>query len=150
MVASSTSDPTARIASTLRPSALPPATAARSISPVEIAGTPSRSASRAACVPLPEPGAPKSRTREGMPLGVMSFGAMSGDLAGSASPATDPPALHEPLVVAHHELALDLLQEVHRHADDDEQRGAAEVEADPQALGDEGGQGGVEDRKSVV
>src|SRR6185503_19205833 len=125
----------ARIASHLRPSSVAPATAWRNISPVEIAGTPSRSASSAACVPFPEPGGPKSSTRLARTAWLCS-----------AAPATDPPSLHEAFVVAHHQLALDLLQEVHRHADDDEQRGAAEVEADAEALGDELRQEGVERR----
>src|ERR1044072_2425748 len=127
VVASSTRLPRASVASTLWPSSLPAFTAWRNISPVEIAGTPRREASSAACVPFPEPGGPKSSRR-------------------SAASAPDPPPLHEALVVAHHQLALDLLQEVHRHADDDEQRGAAEVEADAEALGDEGRQEGVKRR----
>src|SRR6185369_17284740 len=127
-----TSSPRARIASTWRPSSLPPATAWRNIAPVEIAGIPSRSASSAACVPLPAPGAPKSSRRRAVRV--------------SGSPATDPPPLHEAFVVAHHQLTLDLLQEVHRHADDDEQRGAAEVEVDAEALGDERRQEGIERR----
>ena len=49
---------------------------------------------------------------------------------------TDPPALHEPVVVAHDELALDLLQGVHRDPDHDQERGAAEEEVEAQTLRD--------------
>ena len=44
------------------------------------------------------------------------------------SPPADPRLLHEPVVVPHDQLRLDLLHGVHRHADDDQQRRAAEVE----------------------
>src|SRR6185295_7909325 len=114
---------------TLRPSGLPCATASRSMSPVEIAGTPRREASTTACVPLPAPGGPSS---------TMFAPAAPPERCGSAASATDQTFLHEAFVVAHHELALDLLDRVHRDADHDEQRGAAEVELDPHALGDPG------------
>ena len=45
-----------------------------------------------------------------------------------APPPADPRLLHEAVVVPHDELRLDLLHGVHRHADDDQQRRAAEVE----------------------
>src|SRR5215218_4431196 len=121
MVSSSTRSPAAMMPATLRPSSLPALTASRSMSPVEIAGTPRRPDRAPAWVPFPELGGP-SRTTRRRPG------------SGSATPATDPAPLHEALVVAHHELALDLLDGVHRHADHDQQRGAAEVEVDPQAL----------------
>ena len=63
----------------------------------------SRRRSRSACVPFPAPGGP-SRTR--LQLG----------------------SLEEALVVAHHQLRLELLHRVERHADHDQDRGAAEVE----------------------
>src|SRR6476659_4573047 len=123
MVASSTSSPAAMIPRTRSPSSLPAATASRSMSPVEMAQTPRRSHSTWACVPLPAPGGP-SRTTRAWRL--------------SAPSPTDPASLHEAFVVAHHELALDLLDRVHGDAHHDEQRGAAEVELDPQALGEPG------------
>ncbi len=52
-----------------------------------------------------------------------------------SSPA-DACLLHEPVVVPHDELRLDLMHGVHRHADDDQQRGAAEEERDAEAVGD--------------
>src|SRR6185436_19501397 len=99
--------------------------AARSMSPVEIAGTPRRAARSCAWVPFPAPGGPRRTIR-----------APSRRLPSSAAPPTDPSLLHEPLIVAHHELALDLLDRVHRDADHDEERRAAEVEVDPHALGE--------------
>ena len=46
--------------------------------------------------------------------------------------------------MAHDQLGLDLLHRVHGHADDDEDRGAAEHEVDADPLGDEPGQVGLE------
>src|SRR6185295_3560745 len=112
--------------STLRPSSEPFATASRSMSPVEMAGTPRCSPSTWACVPLPAPGGPSRTTREPRPPAGAS----------STPSPTNPAPLHEAFVVAHHELALDLLDRIHRDADDDEQRRAAEVELDAQTLGE--------------
>src|SRR4029453_6185278 len=97
------------------------ATASRSRSPVEMAGMPSRRPSTCAWVPLPAPGGPSRTPPAGGP---------------STPSPTDPAPLHEPLVVAHHELALDLLDGVHRDAHHDEERRAAEIELDPHALGE--------------
>src|SRR5207247_5016216 len=44
------------------------------------------------------------------------------------TPSLDSCLLHEAVVVPHDQLRLDLLHGVHRHADDDQNRGAAEVE----------------------
>src|SRR5436305_2020205 len=103
------------------PSGAPPAFAARSMSPVEMAGTPRCWQSTCPCIPLPAPGGPSRTTR------APRFPEL-------AASATDPAPLHEPLVVAHHELALDLLDGVHRHTHHDQQRRAAEVEVDAHAL----------------
>src|SRR3954470_25022563 len=78
------------------------------MSPVARWSRPRRSARIGACVPLPAPGAP-SRTRTFIPFVVTSA--------------------DEPLVVAHHELRLDLLHGLDDHADDDEDAGAAEAES---------------------
>src|SRR4051795_12958982 len=123
MVASSTKAPEAMIPWTLFPRGVPSATASHSMSPVEMAGTPRRWQSTWACVPLPAPGGPSRTTRAPRLLGRES-----------AASATDPASLHEALVVAHHELALDLLDGVHRHTHHDQQRRAAEVEVDAHAL----------------
>src|SRR6185503_899733 len=123
-----TRSPASMIRRTRRPSSLPLATASRSMSPVEMAGIPSWRARAAACVPLPDPGGPRNTTRQP---------------PSSAAP-TDPPALHEPVVVAHHELALDLLQRVHGDTDDDQERGTTEEEVEAQALGDPRRRHGIE------
>src|SRR5690606_32694959 len=62
-IASLTSSPRAITSFASSPSLLPAATSARSRSPVEMCGTCRCSLSRAACVPLPEPGAPRSTNR---------------------------------------------------------------------------------------
>src|SRR5436853_7502030 len=99
---------------TFCPSSLFAATASRSMSPVEIAGTRTCRERTAAWVPLPEPGGPRSTT-----FNVPSQSMSPPRVAATASPPspTDAAFLHEPLVVAHHELALDLLDRVHRDAD---------------------------------
>src|SRR5881227_1524850 len=78
------------------------------MSPVEIFGIPRCAEMNWACVPLPAPGGP-TRTRR----------------------ITAPPLAEEALVVAQHQLALDLLRSVETHADEDEDRGAAERERLP-------------------
>ena len=76
--------------------------------------------------------------------------------AGGLASATDPLALAraaEAVVVAHDELRLDLGHRVHGHAHDDQERGAAEVEVEAQALrdpaqvvvGEEGVEAGADD-----
>ena len=50
------------------------------------------------------------------------------DTAPTVLGAADARLLHEPVVVPHDELRFHLLHRVHRHADDDQQRRAAEVE----------------------
>src|SRR6478672_9018497 len=62
-IASETSSPRAITSFASRPSLLPAATSARSRSPVEMCGTCRCSFRRAACVPLPEPGAPNRTNR---------------------------------------------------------------------------------------
>src|SRR5215207_11516801 len=77
---------------------------------------------------------------------MMTFSAAAdwGKLTDLASPTTDTGLLHEPIVVAHDQLRLDLLNSVHRHTDDDQQRCAAEVELHAHTLGDEPGQRRIE------
>src|SRR5271156_2928853 len=99
-----------------------------------------------AWVPLPTPGAPKRRTGPGRKC--LSAGAVSGSDAVlvvngltflPALAATDAATLgSEAVVVAHDELRFDLLDRVHGYADDDEQRGAPEVEVDAEAVGHPG------------
>src|SRR3954463_692823 len=87
------------------PSSVPWLTLARKMSPVEIFGIPRCAEMNWACVPFPAPGGP-TRTRR----------------------ITAPPLAEEALVVAQHQLALDLLGGVETHTDEDEHGGAAERE----------------------
>src|SRR3954451_7884172 len=87
------------------PSSVPWLTFARKMSPVEIFGIPRWAEMNWACVPFPAPGGP-TRTRR----------------------ITAPPLAEEALVVAQHQLALDLLGGVETHTDEDEHGGAAERE----------------------
>src|SRR5690348_1721530 len=75
------------------------------MSPVEIFGIPMCAEMNWACVPFPAPGGP-TRTRR----------------------ITAPPLAEEALVVAQHQLALDLLRGVETNADEDQDRRAAEGE----------------------
>src|ERR1700722_893026 len=63
MRSSGTSWPTSMILFAAVPNGVPALTAARSMSPVEIFGMPNLAAMKAACVPLPAPGPPKSMSR---------------------------------------------------------------------------------------
>src|SRR3954464_13250456 len=87
------------------PSSVPWLTLARKMSPVEILGTPRCAEMNWAWVPFPAPGGP-TRT----------------SLIGGR------PLPEEALVVAQHQLALDLFRGVETHADEDEDRGSAERE----------------------
>src|SRR6187397_490767 len=142
---SGTSPPFSMIGPTWRPTGVPAAMASRSMSPVEMRGIARCSASRAACVPFPAPGGPRKMTR-GPPV-----------VTGPRLPSTtNSPALAraaEAVVVAHDELRLHLGHGVHGHADDDQQRRAAEVEREAEpfrdpaevVLGEEGVEAGADD-----
>src|SRR5271169_2835003 len=56
-----TSPPLEKIAQAILPNSVPALHSARKTSPVEIAGMPKRLDMNSACVPLPQPGGPKSR-----------------------------------------------------------------------------------------
>src|ERR1700712_1616198 len=109
-----------------RPSSVPSLTAARRMLPVAKYGRPKSCVIRSAWVPWPAPGGP---TR-------MRFSSDTGALAASLrTGASRPPVpgrsgilLEEAFVVAHHQLGLELLHGVEGHADDDQQRGSAELE----------------------
>ena len=78
-----------------------------------------------ACPSLPREGRGRSRGRASAALRALA--AATNPLASLA---------REAVVVTHDELRLDLRHGVHRHADHDQQRGAAEVEVEVQALRD--------------
>src|SRR5947209_9568653 len=84
------------------PSGVPWLTFARKMSPVEILGTPRWAETNSACVPFPAPGGPTRTSLMPLP--------------------------EEALVVAQHELALDLLRRVQADTDEDQHRRAAERE----------------------
>src|SRR5207244_2429100 len=112
ITSSFTSSPRSMVAFARRPMSVPAVTASRRISPVEIFGIPRVRANRSACVPLPAPGGPSINKCK--------------DTLGSS--AADPRFLHEAVVMPHVQLRLDLLHRVHRDADDDQERRAAEEE----------------------
>src|ERR1043166_7750969 len=112
MTESGTSSPRSMYFFARLPKVVPSLAARRRMSPVEICGMSKCSCNSFACVPLPAPGGPRRTIR---PL--------------TPSPA-NPPALHEPLVVARQQVGLHLRHGVERHPDDDQQRRAAEVEGD--------------------
>ena len=93
---------------------------ARRMLPVAMYGRLKSSVMRSAWVPLPAPGGP-TRMRLSSATGIGSY-AVGRDGFGPGS------LLQEALVVAHHQLRLELLHRVQRDADDDQQRRAAEEE----------------------
>src|SRR5262249_5453273 len=151
-------------------SGVPARCASRSMSPVEICGTPKRSPSRRACVPLPAPGGPIITTRIYIrPKTTSSVGvlrdlatrvARANDVPRPAKPArhtwyarvvsnspgaivglaaaSDAAAFHEAFVAAGDHVRLERGQGVERDADDDQERGAAEVEGDAEAVDQDG------------
>ena len=100
------------------PAAFPACTASRRMSPVDTCGTPSKVLQLARLGPL----ADAREAHEDDPHGRET--SHSSRRRPSAPPPADAGPLHEPLVVAHDQLRLDLLDRVHGHADDDQQRGA--------------------------
>src|SRR5262249_56515771 len=87
---------------TFLPSSVPPAMAARKMSPVAMCGMPYSFATRFACVPLPAPWAPR----------IMMFSTSA--------------LLQKALVGAHHHLRLHLAHGVERDTHHDDDRGASE------------------------
>src|SRR5580658_3390801 len=77
------------------------------MSPVETCGTTKWCERRTHCVPLPAPCLPRTT---------------------SLTPGITDPLLEEALVVAHHQLAVDLAHGLQRHTDRDEQRRAVKGE----------------------
>src|ERR1700722_1754898 len=77
---------------------------------------------RWACVPLPAPGGPSRMTARPSPCNTPTAP------RSAVTSATQLSLLYEPFVIPHHQLGLDLLNCIHRHADHDQQRGAAKIE----------------------
>src|SRR6202030_2501994 len=78
-------------------------------------------ATRFACVPLPAPGGPRKITAR--------FSDICRTAAPTALTATTPDSAlpHEAVVIPHHELRFKLLHGIHRHANHNQQRRAAEI-----------------------
>src|ERR1700720_853076 len=129
-VASGTNARACSVFSTCSPnsSRLPPLS--RSMSPVEMCGNPSTFFNSLACVPLPEPGAPK-RIRHSR---LISTGSSGGGL-NPAPPAADPSRPRsKALIVTHDQLCFDLIHSVHRDTDHDQQAGSAKVKIHAQTV----------------
>src|SRR3954453_17595931 len=124
MSSSGTSSPRSMYAFASLPRSVSSLTAWRSMSPVAMYASGKSSCRRSACVPFPAPGGP-SRMR------------FSSAMAGRA-----PYLFQEALVVAHHQLGLELFHRVQRDADDDEQRGPAEEEVRARLVDEDRRQGG--------
>src|SRR4051794_1810728 len=126
MTSSGTSSPRSMYSFACLPRSVCSLTALRSMSPVATYARGKSSWRRSAWVPLPAPGGP-SRMR--LSSDIDRKGSRRPALAvGEAGRARAPYLLQEALVVAHHQLGLELLHRVEGHAHDDEQRGPAEEE----------------------
>src|ERR1022692_1293019 len=114
-----------------------------------------------ACVPLPAPGGPNSTMGPTTCWFVLTptaadvctsmprtpnpnlrpfLARRGGPLPRRPAPANTPAARGETLIMTHHQLRLDLIDRVHGHAYDDQQRGPAKVEVHTQSIGHPGRQ----------
>src|SRR5687768_2714376 len=156
IMSSETRSPRSIVALAARPSGVPSRTAALRTSPVAILGMPSFSASRSPWVPFPAPGGPRRTITIGhwaWDIGHRKLGPTvcrsypmphapcpmpssepAGPLPSAESYAT---LLHEPVVLPEEQVLLHLGHAVQRHADHDEQRGAAELERAVDPVGDD-------------
>src|SRR5580658_5461405 len=130
---SGTSSPRYMIGLAFIPSGVPLAMCSRSMSPVERCGTEYLPASFFACVPFPAPGGPRKITAR-LSSSAGRFSGTTG-LVAIVLPSTAQPALpSKTFVIPHHQLRFELLDRIHGHADDDQERGAAEVKLHAQTL----------------
>src|SRR3954451_10459359 len=120
-------------------------TAWRSMSPVATYASGKSSWRRSAWVPLPAPGGPsRMRLSSDIGEGIETTRARRWPRRGRGRA---PYLLQEALVVAHHQLRLELLHRVEGDAHDDEQRGAAEEEVRARLVDEDRRQG--RDRREV-
>src|SRR5213078_4110670 len=119
MMSSETYLPAARMGCAWRPRSVWPAISARSMSPVAMCGMPKCERSMLACVPFPLPGAPYRRRFMLKPLSL-------GPLA-DGERRQEETSFDEAAVLAHHQLRLQLFHRVESHANDDQDRRAAQV-----------------------
>src|ERR1700741_2913529 len=133
-ISSETSSPASITALIRSPSGVPAFFSWRSMSPVDSWTMPRRSTRRLAWVPLPAPGGPSRIMFIAPPLAP-------------AEAALQLRFLDEVAILVGDQMALDLGHRIHRHVDDDEQRGAAEIEGDAhlrdQEFGHEADQGEI-------
>src|SRR5277367_981701 len=130
---SGTSSPRSIIGLAFKPSGVPSATCSRSMSPVDRCGTEYLAASFFACVPFPAPGGPSKITARLSSSGGRFCGTTG--LVAMFLPSAAQPALpSKSFVVPHDQLCLELLHRVHGHADDDQQRRAAEIKLHAQTF----------------
>src|SRR5580700_4393855 len=130
---SGTSSPRSIIGSAFTPSGVPRATCSRSMSPVERCGTEYLAASFFACVPFPAPGGPRKITARLSSSGGR-FSGTTGLVAMLLTPPAQPALSSKSFVVPHDQLCFQLLHGVHGHADDDQQRRAAEIKLHAQTF----------------
>ena len=135
---SETSSPRSMIGLAFAPSGVPLAICSRSMSPVERCGTENLAASFFACVPFPAPGGPSKITARLSSSGGRFSGTTGVMLAAMfyrTGRATRKAFQSKSFVVAHYQpLRFQLLHGVHGHADDDQQRRAAEIKLHTQTL----------------
>src|ERR1700680_4022944 len=100
----------------------------RSMSPVDRCGSRYRWAIRCAWVPLPAPGGPSKITARCRPVARLAR------FRSAVAAATQLSLLDKPFIIPHHQLSLNLLNGVHRHANDDQEGGAAKIKVYLQAF----------------
>src|ERR1700752_3579171 len=115
------------------PSDVPLAIFSRSMSPVDKCGTPKCLASTLACVPFPAPGGPRKITARSncstdLPSAVATLVFIN------LPPAAQPALPRKTFVIPHGQLCFQLLHGVHGHANDDQQRRAAQIKLHAQTL----------------
>src|SRR3569623_1961533 len=119
-ISSETNSPASITALMRSPSSVPAFFSARSMSPVDIWPIPRSATSRSAWVPLPAPGGPK-RMMFTLPL-------LLRPRRSAQTPALELRLLDQVAILVRQQMRLNLSHRVHRHDDDAQQAGAAEVE----------------------
>src|SRR6266480_3778646 len=146
MMSSETYLPAARMGCAWRPRSVSAAISARSMSPVAMCGMPKCERSMLACVPFPLPGAPYRRRFMLKPLslgplpdgerrqeetsfdeGDSCFKPLSLGPLPDGERRQEETSFDEAAVLAHHQLRLQLFHRVESHANDDQDRRAAQV-----------------------
>src|SRR5579884_2166589 len=129
ITSSGTNSPLSILAFAASPRPVLFAAASRRMSPVEIWGMPSFLATTRAWVPLPAPGGPRKMSI----CAISSLSSRALRSRGGAAPSHSS-LLQKALVVPHNQLGFDLLDRVHGDAHHNQQRGAAKIEVDVEAM----------------